>query len=117
MESSTNQELPVEWAGPGAILLFLAIIGGVSALLTMILCRRVVARQNTPPYWHGLLGSVITALLATFVCYEDYTGNVVSILEGGAIAFLLFEIPCLIPALFVVRYYRKKTRPLKIMPS
>lgn len=109
METSSNPELQVEWAGPGVLLLFLAVIAAISASLTFIPCRRHFARQKEPSYFISLLTSLITAFLTILVSYEDHTGSIASILSGAAVPFLIFWVVCLIPALAVVWAYRKKS--------
>jgi prepilin signal peptidase PulO-like enzyme (type II secretory pathway) len=110
METSTNPEVPIEWATPGATLLFLAFIMAAAALITMLLCRLQLTKQNRPSYWIGLLAALATALLTTLVCYEDYSGNLAYIVSGAAVPFLIFWVISLIPAVAVVRVYRKHHR-------
>ncbi|MCD6050657.1 MAG: hypothetical protein K0Q55_2060 [Verrucomicrobia bacterium] len=111
MAPSTNPEVPIEWATPAAMLLFLAFILAAAAVPTVLLCRRQLTRQQKPSYWIALFTSLITALLTTLLSYDDYSGNIAYIISGAAIPFLFFWFLSLIAALLVVRFYRKKTPP------
>jgi prepilin signal peptidase PulO-like enzyme (type II secretory pathway) len=108
METSTNPELPVEWATPAAMLIFLAFIVAAAAMITLLLCRRQLARRNKPSYWVGLIASLINALLITLLSYETNSEDMASKLSGAAIPFLLFAIVSLIPSLSVVRMQRRR---------
>ncbi|MGV3756451.1 MAG: hypothetical protein ACO1QS_13805 [Verrucomicrobiota bacterium] len=115
MEPSANPEIPVEWATPAAMLIFLAFIVAAAALITLLLCRRQLSQRNKPSYWVGLIASLTNALLMIMLSYEANSGDTASDLSGAVIPFLLFGIVSLIPALLVVRFFRKKIS--QVMPA
>lgn len=108
MEPSANPEIPVQWATPAAMLIFLAFIVAAAALITLLLCRRQLSQRNKPSYWVGLIASLTNALLMTLLSYEANSGDIASDLSGAVIPFLLFGIVSLIPSLSVVRMHRRR---------
>jgi hypothetical protein len=93
------------------------VLAGIAFVLTKVACRRRAARRRQPSFLLAIAGAFFTALIMMFVFYgrdlfsrrfwEDGTAPMTILVP---IFFGVCVIVSLVPALLVVRHYRKKFR-------
>src|SRR5689334_3814258 len=102
------------------MLTLIAVLAGIAFVFTRLVCRRPVAQSRPPSFMLAVVGAFCTALVMVFIFYgrDLFTRHFWD--DGKAPMIILVPmlfgfcmVASLIPALLVVRHYRKRFRDEK----